>query len=97
MITIGLTKESIKAYTDQKYVAQSINKELVKASQEAAEGASSVCEIKRLLKKMKIHVIIEYTHSYPKKPRSFNEDPQAALILKYNRKAKRILKQIKIN
>ena len=58
------------------------------------EGASSICEIISLLEKIIILVIIEYISGYLKIIRSFKENPAAILISEYDKRAKKLCKEI---
>ena len=87
---IGMTLGSIIVLTDQKLVAKGVNSDMIKSSQGAAEGSSSIFEIKYLLKLIPISVKIKYT-SKPKQPTIFEQDPEATLLNDSNRKAKRLL------
>ena len=65
----------------------------LKTLQGAAEGASSICEIRRLLKRIPISVQIKYRPK-PKQQSTFDQDPKATLLYGTDQKAKATLKHI---
>jgi len=73
-----------------------LNKEMKRISDYTTVGSSLLCEVERLIKKLRGKVTIECTRGHPKKIKQFHEDPSAFLIQEYDKKANNIRQEVEI-
>ena len=62
---------TIRIWSDNKWVVTDVNRGLVKISQGVSEEALSIVEIRHLLDKIPIAVLIKHTARYLKVPKLF--------------------------
>jgi len=85
---------TIVALTDNKILARRINNKIKKVNLLALDTEVEIAEIKDIIEKLMINIVVGYTKGKPTITKPFREDPDLHLITIYHNKATRAIKEI---
>ena len=91
-----LTRDSIVIYSNNLKLVRRYNGKISKSSIRAEEGMLSIIEIKWLIGKIRIGVLIEYVSRRLKAPFTFQSNQLFFLIYQYDQRVKKLENRLKI-